>query len=112
MKFPPLTPTYPYLPPTLQKPITSPPTPTLYRGVGVGVGEVRTAPTFPPPCDVHGLDFRAQIGGPAMLITIRPGPVLHFRRGSKEVAAVPLTPSATLTLCRGLLAALAGVMPR
>ena len=112
MKFPPLTPTYPYLPPTLQKPITSPPTPTLYRGVGVGVGEVGTPPTFPPPCDVHDLDFRAQIGGSAMLTTIRPGLVLHLWQGRKEVAAVPLTPSATITLCRDLSAALPGVMPR
>lgn len=47
-----------------------------------------------------------------MLITIRPGPVLHVWQGSKEIAAVPLTPSATLTLCRDLLAALSGVMPK
>lgn len=47
-----------------------------------------------------------------MLITIRPGPVLHVWKGGKEVAAVPLTASATLTLCRDLLAALMGVLPR
>lgn len=47
-----------------------------------------------------------------MLITIRPGPVLHVWKGGKEVAAVPLTPSATLTLCRDLLAALMGVLPK
>lgn len=47
-----------------------------------------------------------------MLITIRPRPVLHVWRDGKEIAAVPLTPSATLTLCRDLLAALSGVMQR
>lgn len=47
-----------------------------------------------------------------MLITIRPGPVLHVWNGGKEIAAVPLTPSATLALCCDMLAALAGVMPK
>ena len=43
-----------------------------------------------------------------MLITIRAGPVLHVWREGQEVAAVPLTPPATLTLCCDLLAAMAG----
>lgn len=47
-----------------------------------------------------------------MLITIRPGPVLRVLQGGKEVAAVPLKPSATLALRRDLLAALASVLPR
>jgi hypothetical protein len=47
-----------------------------------------------------------------MTITIRPGPVLQVWHGGKEVAAVPLTPSAALALCRDLLAALSGVLPR
>ena len=41
-----------------------------------------------------------------MLVTIRQGPVLHLWRDGVEVAAVPLTPAATLTLTRELLAAL------
>ncbi|MDB5660448.1 MAG: hypothetical protein JWS10_3063 [Cypionkella sp.] len=65
MTFPPLTPTYPHLPPTLQKPITSPPTPTLYRGVGVGVGEVGTAPSFPLPCIFHGSAIAPRLTGKA-----------------------------------------------
>jgi hypothetical protein len=47
-----------------------------------------------------------------MQITICPGPVLHFWKGGKELAALPLTQSAALNLCRDLLAALSGVMPR
>ena len=47
-----------------------------------------------------------------MLITIRPGSFLHLWQVGKEIAAVPLSPSATLTLCRDLLAALSGVMLR
>ena len=41
-----------------------------------------------------------------MLITIRPGPVLHVWQDGAEVAAVPLTPSAALRLAADLLAAL------
>lgn len=82
----------------------------------MGCGVVVVASDGQPPCThlevFTASDFRAQIGRPTMLITIRPGPVLHVWQGSKEVAAVPLTPSATLALCRDLLAALAGVMPR
>ena len=44
MNFPPPTPTSPHLYPTLQKPISSPPTPTLSRGVGVGEGDGKTFP--------------------------------------------------------------------
>ena len=80
----------------------------------MGCGVVVVASDRQPPCthlDVFmASNIRAQIGGPAMLITIRPGPVLHVWHCGKEAAAVPLTPSATLTLCRDLLAALAGDM--
>jgi hypothetical protein len=41
-----------------------------------------------------------------MLATIRPGPVLHVWRDGAEVAAVPLSPAAALSLTRDLLAAL------
>ncbi|MFP5481372.1 MAG: hypothetical protein ACLGIE_17050 [Alphaproteobacteria bacterium] len=41
-----------------------------------------------------------------MLVTIRPGPVLHVWRDGAEIAVVPLSPSASLTLARDLLAAL------
>ena len=41
-----------------------------------------------------------------MLATIRPGPVLHVWRDGAEVAAVPLSPTAALTLARDILAAL------
>ena len=37
-----------------------------------------------------------------LLITIRPGPVLHVWRDGVEVAAVPMTRSAALTLLRDL----------
>ena len=47
-----------------------------------------------------------------MLITIRPGPMMHIWHDGKQVAAVPLTPSATLNLCRDLLAAIAGLLPK
>ncbi len=41
-----------------------------------------------------------------MLVTIRPGPVVHVWRGGVEVAAVPLSHSSAITLARDLLAAL------
>jgi hypothetical protein len=41
-----------------------------------------------------------------MLITIRPGPVLHIWRDGAELAAMPLSPNAALTLARDVLAAL------
>ena len=41
------------------------------------------------------------------LITIRPGPVLHVWRDGAEVAAVPLSPSAALTIASDLLVAIA-----
>ncbi|MBL9050149.1 MAG: hypothetical protein JNK19_08570 [Tabrizicola sp.] len=41
-----------------------------------------------------------------MLATIRPGPVLHIWRDGAEVAAVPLSPNAALSLVRSILAAL------
>ena len=41
------------------------------------------------------------------LITIRPGPVLHVWRDGAEIAAVPLSPSAALTIASDLLAAIA-----
>ena len=47
-----------------------------------------------------------------MLITIRPGPVLHVWRDGEQVAAVPLTSPAALNLCRDLLAAIAGLLPK
>ncbi len=40
------------------------------------------------------------------LITVRPGPVLHIWRGGEEVAAVPLSPSAALSIASDLLAAI------
>jgi hypothetical protein len=40
-------------------------------------------------------------------ITIRPGPVLHIWRDGAEVAAVPLSPSAALSIASDLLAAIA-----
>lgn len=43
-----------------------------------------------------------------MLVTIRPGPVLHVWRDGVELVAVPLSPNAALTLARGILAALPG----
>ena len=43
-----------------------------------------------------------------MLATIRPGPVLHVWRDGAELAAVPLSPNAALTLARDILAALPG----
>jgi hypothetical protein len=42
------------------------------------------------------------------LVTIRPGPVLHIWRDGAELAAVPLSPNAALTLARDILAALPG----
>ena len=42
-----------------------------------------------------------------ILITVRPGPVLHVWRDGAEVAAVPLSPSAALTIASDLLAAIA-----
>lgn len=41
-----------------------------------------------------------------MLVTVRPGPVLHIWQDGKEVAAVPLPPTAALALARDHLAAL------
>jgi hypothetical protein len=41
------------------------------------------------------------------LITVRPGPVLHVWRDGAEVAAVPLSPSAALSVASDLLAAIA-----
>ena len=41
-----------------------------------------------------------------MLATVRPGPVLHIWRDGAELAAVPLSPNAALTLARDVLAAL------
>ena len=41
-----------------------------------------------------------------MLATIRPGPVLHVWHHGAELAAVPLSPNAALTLARDILAAL------
>jgi hypothetical protein len=41
-----------------------------------------------------------------MLVTIRPGPVLHVWRDGQEVIAVPLSFSAALCLLRDLAAAL------
>jgi hypothetical protein len=41
------------------------------------------------------------------IITVRPGPVLHIWRGGAEVAAVPLSPSAALSIASDLLAAIA-----
>ncbi len=40
------------------------------------------------------------------IITVRPGPVLHIWRGGEEVAAVPLSPSAALSIASDLLAAI------
>lgn len=37
------------------------------------------------------------------LITVRPGPVLHVWRNGQEVAAVPLSLSAAVQLCRDIL---------
>jgi hypothetical protein len=39
----------------------------------------------------------------APLITIRPGPVLHVWDGGKEIAAIPLSPTAALFLLSQLL---------
>ena len=41
-----------------------------------------------------------------MLATVRSGPVLHVWQDGREVAAMPLTPSAALRLAADLLAAL------
>ena len=41
-----------------------------------------------------------------MLVTIRPGPVLHVWQGGEQVAAVPLSSSAALRLASDLLRAL------
>jgi hypothetical protein len=41
-----------------------------------------------------------------ILITVRPGPVLHVWRDGAEVTAVPLSPSAALTIASDLLAAI------
>jgi hypothetical protein len=41
-----------------------------------------------------------------ILITVRPGPVLHVWRDGAEVAAVPLSPSAALSIASDLLAAI------
>lgn len=41
-----------------------------------------------------------------MLLTIRPGPVVHVWRDGAEVAADQLSPSTAITLARDLLAAL------
>lgn len=41
-----------------------------------------------------------------MLATVRPGPVLHVWRDGAELAAVPLSPNAALTLAGDILAAL------
>jgi hypothetical protein len=38
------------------------------------------------------------------LITIRPGPVIHVWHNGAELAAIPLTPTAAIALCRDLLA--------
>jgi hypothetical protein len=46
-RLPPLTPTFPYLPPTLAFPPKPTPTPTLSRGVGVVGGEANSPPHFP-----------------------------------------------------------------
>lgn len=43
-----LSPTFPHLAPTLQKPLKPTPTPTFYRGVGVVGGEVREGQKIPP----------------------------------------------------------------
>ena len=41
------------------------------------------------------------------LLTVRPGPVLHVWQDGRELAAIPLTFHAALTLAREILAALA-----
>lgn len=41
-----------------------------------------------------------------MLVTVRPGPVLHIWQDGKEAAVVPLSPTAALALSCDLLAAL------
>jgi len=47
-----------------------------------------------------------QLGGAAMvkcIITIRPGPVLHVWRDGSQVAAIPMTPRAALTIAQDLI---------
>jgi len=44
----------------------------------------------------------------AMLVTIRPGPVLHVWRNGVEVARVPMTIPQSLTLLAGLAQAVRG----
>lgn len=44
---------------------------------------------------------------PVTLATVRPGPVLHLWQDGREVAAMPLTPSAALRLASDLLRAVA-----
>jgi hypothetical protein len=40
---------------------------------------------------------------PAMLITIRPGPVLHVWKDGSEIAQVELTLQSAITVCREIL---------
>jgi len=37
------------------------------------------------------------------IITIRPGPVLHVWRDGSQVAAIPMTPRAALTIAQDLI---------
>ena len=98
MKFPPPSPTYPYLSPTLQNPTFLPPTPTFYWGVGVGVGKVRNAPTFP-----HLAIFTGWLVAGSAGFHANHNPPLSCLAVSKaENCSGALSPSTTLFLCRDL----------
>lgn len=47
-----------------------------------------------------------QFSGGAVLVTVRPGPVLHVWQDGEQVASAPLTPHAALCLAADLLRAL------
>ena len=81
-----------------------------------GCGVVVVASDGQPPCNHLDVfmpaDIHAQIGRPSMLITICPGPAPQIWKRRKNIAAVPLRPSATLSLCCYLLVASAAMMPQ
>ena len=93
------------------------PVPTPFQPHGVVASNPLPTPVPSTPHTPHGLE--APLGqAPTqkrygkMLITIRPGPVLHVWQAGKEIAAVQLTVGAALSLCRDVMAALSVALQR
>jgi len=77
--------------------------------IGVHIHKIRKKlpSTIQITC-AHGIGYRlidsrdkSEAGTP--LITVRPGPVLHVWRDGSQVAAIPMTPRAALTIAQDLI---------